>query len=151
MKKAFLFLMCLTIILTMAGCSGCKNSSKKKVDNTTDTKNDNIAGMKKIENTTTIIIGYDINSYTALIDEQEEIKRLEDLFNEVEFEKSETSIQQPWLTIIFHGEKSSTSFYIDDKDVISRDPLGEDNLKSEQISFKNLYSIYKENLLSEKK
>lgn len=133
MRKAFLLLACLPLlILNMSGCQ--KNSSPKKIE--------------KIKNTTSIVIGYGWNNYIAPISDQEEIKQLEDLFNGAEFTKSNTSIQQPYLKIAFSGEKSSTSFDIDDKDVIK---LRDGNyIKSKQIKFKKLYSIYHE-YLSKKK
>ena len=122
-KKAFLLLACLTIfILTMFGCQS--------------------SSTKKIENTTHIVIGYGFNSYVAIIKEQKEIKQLVDLFNGAEFTKSDASIQQPYLSISFSEKKSSTLFYIDDKDVIQ---LGDGNyMKSKQINFNKLYSIFYE-------
>lgn len=123
MKRAFLLLAYMPLfILTMFGC---QHSSPKKIEDTTE-----------------IVIGYAINSYVAIIKNQEEIKQLEDLFNGAEFTESDASIQQPYLNISFSGKKSSTVFYVDDKDVIQ---LGDgSHMKSKQISFSKLYSIFYE-------
>lgn len=103
---------------------------------------------KKIENTTTIVIGYDINSHIAIITDKEQIKQLEELFNGAELTKSDKEIQLPYLSISFSGEKSSTSFFIDENDVIKE---GDGNyLQSKQISFEALYSIFKEDIKKKK-
>lgn len=95
---------------------------------------------EKIQNTSQIVMGYDVNSYVAIIKNQEEIKQLENLFNNAEFYKSDTAIQQPYLRISFSGDRGSITFYIDNNDVIQ---LGEENyIKSKQISFEKLYSIF---------
>ncbi len=138
MKKAFLLLACLPIfILTMFGC---QRSPVETNGNTID--------IEKVQNTTQIVIGYGSNNYAALITDQEEIKQLEDIFNEAELAKSDTSIQQPYLSIAFYGKKSTTSFNIDDKDVIQlRDGS---YIKSEQIKFNELYSIFNKYLSQNK-
>ncbi len=129
MKKSLLFLTCLSVFAL--SISGCQNSS-----------------TKKIENTTNIVIGYGFNSYAAMITDQEEIKQLEDAFNEAEFAESDSSIQQPYLIITFYCKKGTTSFYVDENDVIK---LKDGSYKkSKQINFKRLYSIYNEYLSSKK-
>lgn len=132
MKKAFILLACLQILILPM--FGCQNSSTKG--------NESITETKTIKNTTEIVIGYAANSYIAEIKDQEEIRQLEDLFNGAEFTKSDVSIQQPYLSISFSGQRSSALFRIDDKDVIQ---LRDGNcLKSKQINFNKLYSIFYE-------
>ncbi len=128
-KKSSIFLICIALITF--GMCGCKDESEKK-----------------LENTTSVVIGYGSNSYAALISDKDQIKKLEDLFNGAEFTKTDTEIQQPYLSIAFNGEKISTSYYIDEKDVIK---TGNGIYsKSKQINFEDLYSIFKQ-YLSKKK
>lgn len=103
---------------------------------------------KKIKNTTRIVIGYGTNSHIAIITDKDQIKQLEELFNGAELTKSDKEIQHPYLSISFSGEKSSTSFFIDENDVIKE---GDGNyLQSKQISFEALYSIFKEDIKKKK-
>jgi len=123
-NKTFLLIMFLTVL--SLSISGCHNSS-----------------IKKIENTTKIVIGYDINSYIAIIRDKQEIKQLEDLFNNAEFTKSDTDIQMPYLRISFSGKSGSRSFHIDKDDIIQLYKSG-NCIKSRQITFDKLYSIFNE-------
>ncbi|KUO70675.1 MAG: hypothetical protein APF77_02510 [Clostridia bacterium BRH_c25] len=129
-KKAICLISCLTIfILNM---SGCKNSSQEEV----------------IKDSSQIVISYTLNSYIVILTDQEEIKQLEDLFNEAEFEKSDTSMLPQYLSITFYGEKGTTKFEIDDKDVIK---LNDGSyVKSKQISFSKLYSIFRDYSIKKK-
>jgi len=116
----------------MLTISGCQSPSIKE--------NEDMINIEKIENTTQIVIGYGTNSYVVIIKDKEKIKQLEDLFNGAEFTKSDDSIQQPFLRISFSAEKNSTQFCIDDNDVVR---FGDDTyIKSQQISFSNLHSIF---------
>jgi hypothetical protein len=123
---------CLHIfILALSGCQGQAGNVVK-----------NTIKKKEIKDTTDIVIGYGFNSYAAKISNQEEIKQLEKLFNLAEYTKTEESIQQPHLTIEFYDKMGATSFYIDDKNVIK---LGDGSyIKSSQINFQDLYTIYNE-------
>lgn len=122
--------------------SGCRNSSSKTTEN---------SSIKKIENTKSIVIEHVINSNIAIITDQKEIKELEDLFNNAEFEKSEASVQQPYLQVNFQGKERSITFYIDNKNVIEvRDDVAKYIVKSKQINFKKLFSIYNDYLTKKK-
>ncbi len=140
MKKFFYFLVCMSIIIISV--SGCRNSSSKTTEN---------SSIKKIENTKSIVIEHVINSNIAIITDQKEIKELEDLFNNAEFEKSEASVQQPYLQVNFQGKERSITFYIDNKNVIEvRDDVAKYIVKSKQINFKKLFSIYNDYLTKKK-
>lgn len=123
LKKTICIILCLVIfILNM---SGCENSSKKL-----------------IEDSSQAVISYTLDSYIAIITDKEEIRRLEKLFNEAEFEKTDASIRPLYLSVAFYKEKETVKFKIDDKGVIE---LNDGSyVKSEQISFADLYSILRE-------
>lgn len=137
--------MCLIFIISISGCQSLMSyrNEKKSIDdvNTHDIiKKEDKIYMKEIKETTKISILYGFNSHIVIIDNQEEIKQLEELFNTAEFDESTESTQQPYLRLTFYGKTDSTSFRIDNNDVIK---LKDGNyMKSKQISFDNLYSIF---------
>lgn len=99
--------------------------------------------LEKIHNSTSVCIGYGYSSHMAEIDSKEDISELEELFNKAEFTKSDTAIQLPYLNIIFYNKNGKTKLNIDENGIIELD----DNtyIKSEDINFKDLYSIFENN------
>ncbi len=62
--------------------------------------------------------------------------------NAAEFEKSDTAMVPEYISVSFYGEKGITRFKIDYNDVIK---LSDDSyVKSKQISFGELYSIFRD-------
>lgn len=123
MKRSFcLFVGMFMLFLTIAGC---QNSTVKTLENS-----------RKIE------MRYGLNDYTVRVIDEEEIKQLEDLFKEAEFSKSSKFIKPPYLDVTFYGDKNTTRFYIDDKDIIELDDGR--YVTSEEVKFEKLISIYME-------
>lgn len=79
LRKPFLFLMCMAV--PSFGMYGCHKEEPEK----------------KTENTTTIVIGYDINSHIAIITDKDQIKQLEELFNRGGLTKSGKEIQPSYI------------------------------------------------------
>lgn len=97
---------------------------------------------KTIENSSQVTILYTISSHIAILTDQKEIKKLENLFNDAEFEKSDTAMVPEYISVSFYGEKGITRSRIDYNDVIK---LSDDShVKSKQISFGELYSIFRD-------
>ncbi|HEX9062711.1 MAG TPA: hypothetical protein VF941_21280 [Clostridia bacterium] len=157
MKKAFLTVAFLPICISMI--LGCQNSPTHKGESTIDNKrnedtigsqkNMNTEVSKKIEGTTRVVLGYLTNSFVADIQDPKEIKQFEDLFNGVEFTKSNSSsLQQPHLLIIFSGKNGSVGFSVDKNNIIKSDDGS--YLKSRQITFEKIYSIFNEHATRKK-
>ena len=135
-QKFFILVYLFVFTLNMYGC---QDAAINKVEN---------PAINKVRNTTNIVIGYGFNNYVAIIKDKKEIKQLENLLNSAEFNKYDTKIQQPFLRIVFHGEKSITSFNIYKNDVIQ---LKDGSyIKSKQIKFNKLYSIFNDYLFKNK-
>lgn len=129
MKKAICLISCLTIFIL--SLSGCKNSPQKVVADSSE-----------------IVISYTISSYIARIIDKKDIKKLENLFNEAEFEKSDIPMIPEHLSITFYGEKGTTKFKIDVKDVIK---LNDGSyVKCKQLSFAKVYSIFRDYSINKK-
>lgn len=98
--------------------------------------------MNAISNTTNISI-YDPleNNYVAaiMIKNHEEIKKLEDLFNNAEFTKCDEKPQAPVRLVTFAEENGSTSVFIYSNNVIS---FNDSCFISKQITFDKINSIY---------
>lgn len=154
MKKAFCFLICVSIIfLTMLGCQNLLNKTtkipkEKEAETLAEDKAKNSIKLK-IENSTKIEMTYGYNDYIVSITDLEMIKELEDLFNKSEFSKIDKIVEKQQLHITFYGEKGTTDFYINEEDYIKL----EDNsyIKSDSIKFEKLISIYDDKLFSSKK
>lgn len=102
----------------------------------------NTSRAEKIKNTSTITIGYGLNSYVAIIKNSQEIKQLEDMFNKANYSASDKNIKLPYLSISFSNKNTSSLFYIDKNDTIKL----EDGtyVKSNEIHFEELYLIFNE-------
>lgn len=105
-------------------------------------KINNISNVEKIKNTSEITIGYGFNSYVAIIKNSQEIKQLENMFNETKFSPSDINIKQPYLSISFASKDNSTLFCIDKYNTIKLEDGT--HVTSNQIYFKELYSIFSE-------
>lgn len=120
-------------MITLLGCdSKSPESTEAKIE------------MEEIVDTEKIVIGFDTNSYVVIMEEKDKIKELEGLFNHSELTETKETIQQPYLTISFKREQDSTLLYIDKNDTIKLNDGR--NVKSKQINFRQLYSIYKANV-----
>lgn len=136
--KKICFLICIYILFI--SMLGCQSSIEETVENRT---------KKIVENTIKIEMGYGFRNYTARITDKEVIKKLEDLFNEAKFYKTSKPKQNSQLQIAFYGKEDITHFFIDQKDNIR---LEDDSyVKSEEINFEKLMSIYQEELSKQSK
>ncbi|WP_202710012.1 hypothetical protein [Sporosalibacterium faouarense] len=128
------------------------NAEDGKSENSSEVKIEDLLGHKikvtldsKIENTTKLEMIYDAHSNFLKLFTEDEIKELEDLFNNAEFYKTYKPRYNIGIRIIFYGENGTNNFYIDEDDYIK---LSNDRyVKSDQISFQKLFSIYQEVLL----
>lgn len=131
MKKILCLLACLFIFVLVT--SGCQDAPDATIEAST---------KKVIENSIAIHMKFGNNSNTVIITNQEEKKKLEDLFNGAEFYNSAKSLENPLLYIDFYGKDSETRVILDKNDVVL---IGDDReVKSKNISFEKLFSIFKE-------
>lgn len=124
--STFLFFIVFSLI-------GCQINPIKEEQNAKD--------KKIFSNTISVLISYDINSFVCIIKDRKEIQKLEYLFNNATYTKTDKTLVIPHLNIIFRGENESKSVKIDENNVLRLND--EINLKSKKISFKNLFDIYK--------
>ena len=126
-------LIILILIFILCFLIACKNQSAA-----------NTVGkaIDMINNTTHISIydPFESNYVAAVtIKNQEEIKQLEDMFNNAEFTKCDEKPQVPALLVIFAEESGSTSVFIYSNNVIS---FNDGRFKSKLITFDMINSIY---------
>ncbi|GMQ55857.1 hypothetical protein AN1V17_02490 [Vallitalea sediminicola] len=101
------------------------------------------SSLEKIHNSTSVCIGYGYSSHMALIDKKEEVSGLEEIFNKAKFTESDTAIQFPYLSITFQTNNGTTRFHIDENGIIETE--NDKYIKSEDINFKDLYTIFEKN------
>lgn len=133
MKKTYLVIWLSIFLLTV---SGCQNLSDDKIEKTAEEEN---------EYSSEVRIGFGWNSHIARIDNQEEIKKLEDLFNGAEFyetDEPDEPIQRPRIRIYFRKNEGTTHFIVGANDVIELKDGS--HVKSKQIKSEDLISIFQE-------
>ena len=125
--KKYIFVYLLLILLFMGGCQS--SEVQEDMDESTDKG--------------TIVIGYGLNSFAAVIDDIEKIKELTELFNKAEFIKCTDKIDLLLsLSIQFYEKEGVRTYYIDKNNIIK---LSDGTFaKAKNINFDMLYSIYKD-------
>lgn len=96
----------------------------------------------KMKDTSRICIGYGFNSYVGIIDKQQDIKILVDLFKKPKVDSISTEMKQSYIWILFENEKNTYEFHIDENDTLKL-PNGK-LIKSSDITFNQMLNMYKD-------